>query len=780
MDTILPTLTSITVLDPNVDLTAGDNNVTFRLESADDESGVASIKVTIADPEGKKLSKTLNAGSGDLTFTLSDSAPGGNYKVTEVVVTDIAGNARTYNGPNLSSFISNNILVENPIVDDTPPTLVSFTIDNPVIDYSTGDRSFTVNFKASDDLSGVKTVNVFFYVGQQQASYVFYGKESGSHTFTLPDYINNGDYEIYVAVRDVANNHFSYWPKHLDAAGLPSSFTVTGSEIDTQAPQLTSLALQDSSINFSDGDTAAVISFNATDDLAGVKNVSFWLIDPSGHYYKGGMGSGVNVAGNLNFTSKVTIPIDPNVLTGTWSIEAQLYDYVGNKIILSPSDVATLGLPSTFTVTDGANDVTPPTLVSLSILDPVVDFATGDRDVTISIKLSDDISGVYYTNIVIENKSYALQNISKIYFNEKEILQKFNIPEHYRSGEYTIEIITNDNAGNQIGYIYDDLIKQGFSASFEVIADDDGGHDDNGHGNDDDGYDESNPGNSTGTHRVSGTVAADILNGSAGDDEIEAGDADDTVWAGKNDVGNDKVYGGHGNDMLGGGRGNDLLVGDAAKSPSTVIAAGDDGADTLYGADGDDTLIAGGWNDADANGVFDAAEIDDADTSPNILWGGKGGDHIFGASGDDTLAGGIGDDTIVGGNGNDVVFGGRGDDIISGGDGNDLLYNGLGDDQANGGNGDDTLMGSQGDDTLIGGDGSDRFIFDATNGSQLLLDFESQSDRLDLTAFNLADFAELKAAATQVGSAVQILLGDTSIILEGVNVASFDQLNIEL
>ena len=58
-----------------------------------------------------------------------------------------------------------------------------------------------------------------------------------------------------------------------------------------------------------------------------------------------------------------------------------------------------------------------------------------------------------------------------------------------------------------------------------------------------------------------------------------------------------------------------------------------------------------------------------------------------------------------------------------------------GDDRLNGEGGDDTLMGGAGNDQLAGGEGDDLFVFAPGGGIDIILDFGTGEDRIDLTAF---------------------------------------------
>jgi len=110
----------------------------------------------------------------------------------------------------------------------------------------------------------------------------------------------------------------------------------------------------------------------------------------------------------------------------------------------------------------------------------------------------------------------------------------------------------------------------------------------------------------------------------------------------------------------------------------------------------------------------------------NSLQGRDGNDIINGNDGSDVLLGGLGNDFIDGGDGNDGALGGDGDDTLIGGFGNDVF---------DGGAGNDILTGGGNLDVLIGGAGFDRFqYFSPIEGGDLILDFTSGEDRIDISA----------------------------------------------
>jgi len=221
-------------------------------------------------------------------------------------------------------------------------------------------------------------------------------------------------------------------------------------------------------------------------------------------------------------------------------------------------------------------------------------------------------------------------------------------------------------------------------------------------------------------------------------------------------AGDDQITGFGDNDLLDGGSGDDTLSSGA-------------GIDTLIGGAGDDLLRAGDGNDRLFAGLGD----DRAD-------GGLGDDYVVTSNGRDTLLGGAGIDTLGGGSGGDLLNGNAGADFILASNGNDRLLGGDDNDTMLGGGGRDTLTGGAGDDRLVGGSQNDRFNFTPGSGADLIVDFAAGAGPGDVigligwgAAFN--DFADVLAAASQVGNNVVINLGGgDSITLQGTTIASLN------
>ena len=177
---------------------------------------------------------------------------------------------------------------------------------------------------------------------------------------------------------------------------------------------------------------------------------------------------------------------------------------------------------------------------------------------------------------------------------------------------------------------------------------------------------------------------------------------------------------------------------------------------TIDGTEQVVTITIHGANDADPNDFDYLATGKTVICDPPYVYGTPGGDSIAGGGHHGQIIyGGAGNDTINGAGKCDLVYAGSGNDTVKGNDGDDRIYGGSGNDTINGNNGCDTIIGGYGADKLTGGNGDDRFVYLSAADSNaarhdVISDFRSGSDRIDLTALGALAFLALTSASTSV------------------------------
>ena len=237
--------------------------------------------------------------------------------------------------------------------------------------------------------------------------------------------------------------------------------------------------------------------------------------------------------------------------------------------------------------------------------------------------------------------------------------------------------------------------------------------------------------------------------------------------------GADNLLGRGGADTIHGYGGNDLLVGDKG-------TVGDTGNDFLYGGDGDDELVGGSGNDTLFGGVGN--DTLRPERGVDVAFGGEGDDFLIGGTFRGTLYGGSGNDSITAGPDQEYIFGGTGDDAIEGSGDRDYLFGDHGNDSILGGAGRDTLGGGAGNDTLGGGAGGDTFIFGQAHGSDVITDFETSVDLIELVGIGV-QFTDLKLFDTPDGVEIQLLsygANNAVLLLRDVSSGELSSVNFEI
>ena len=177
------------------------------------------------------------------------------------------------------------------------------------------------------------------------------------------------------------------------------------------------------------------------------------------------------------------------------------------------------------------------------------------------------------------------------------------------------------------------------------------------------------------------------------------------------------LNGSTGNDSLAGMDGNDTLTGNG-------------GANTLDGGVGDDTyvLTAPGATIVDISGIDTVVLMKDGITftgDAEIIRLGGTAHSLTGGTGDNVLEGGSGNDSIDGGAGNDLLLAGDGDDELHASAGHDILSGGSGDDRYKINGASCEIEDFLGDDTLDASEGTGNDYIDLSGDTDSVIEDEN-------------------------------------------------------
>ena len=268
---------------------------------------------------------------------------------------------------------------------------------------------------------------------------------------------------------------------------------------------------------------------------------------------------------------------------------------------------------------------------------------------------------------------------------------------------------------------------------------------------------------------ISGTSAADRLNGYSGNNFLDGKAGNDTLNGG---AGNDTLYGGAGRDTMTGGAGNDVFLfkavsemgtGPSTRDVITDFVSGQDkidlsaiDANSKLSGSQDFTFLAGdgasftktagelAWHTDAANnrtvvqGDIDGDGVHDFEIELKGQVSLKASDFV-GIASTSTTPPTTPPTTPT----QTTISGTSAADRLNGDSGNNFLDGKAGNDTLNGGAGNDTLYGGAGRDTMTGGAGNDVFLFKAASEMgtgpstrDVITDFSKGQDKIDLSAID--------------------------------------------
>jgi Ca2+-binding RTX toxin-like protein len=314
-----------------------------------------------------------------------------------------------------------------------------------------------------------------------------------------------------------------------------------------------------------------------------------------------------------------------------------------------------------------------------------------------------------------------------------------------------------------------------------------------------------------------GNGGTDRLFGNGGNDTLTTGTGNDLLNGG---TGADTMTGGAGNDTYIVDNINDVVIELSTHSGIDLVQSTVSFHATGADQSGIENIYLGGTGLANATGNALDNTIQ-GNENLNVLVGNGGNDRLFGNGGDDILTTGSGNDLLNGGTGGDIMTGGAGNDtyivdsiddivievatatgtdlvqstvtfnasgtdqdgielvylggtgaidatgnarpnVLQGNDNVNTLIGNAGNDRLFGNGEADRLDGGEGLDILTGGAGADTFVFRTGYATDMIMDFLSGTDKVDLVGVGFADGTEVLSAITDRGSYASLTLTDGS------------------
>lgn len=301
------------------------------------------------------------------------------------------------------------------ISDTTPPSLTGVTFTPAAVDVTGAPSSVVVTVSSTDDLAGVSFVNAQFRSASgirtlPTTTTLTLGRISGTPlngvfrgTIQIPQYVEAGNWRLWLTLRDAANNFISLSPANIEALGFPTVLSVA-SVPDLVPPTVTSLSFEPAIIDVSSGSALVTATLGLADDVSGndlTSSLEFRVTyrSPSGrqeqyatrHNFQ--RASGTDLAGTWN----VSTEFPQHAEAGIWSLAAlQVLDKAGNRVTLSAANLRALGLNPDLTVAATIDDTAPPEITGLAFTPSVIDTSAGPQRVTVTMRLTDDLTGISF------------------------------------------------------------------------------------------------------------------------------------------------------------------------------------------------------------------------------------------------------------------------------------------------------------------------------------------------------------------------------------------------
>ncbi len=162
---------------------------------------------------------------------------------------------------------------------------------------------------------------------------------------------------------------------------------------------------------------------------------------------------------------------------GTWEIEYfLLVDNVGNTRWLDKDDIAGLGFPTTFVI-ESEGDTSSPNILSFDFDPKSIDTSTSSREVTVTARLTDDLSGVDLSTQARFRSPSGNQFADVGFWPPGGLISgdeldgiyesKLTLPQHSEQGTWKLDYIyLRDNVGNRRQLSQEDVAVLGFPTTF--------------------------------------------------------------------------------------------------------------------------------------------------------------------------------------------------------------------------------------------------------------------------------------------------------------------------
>ena len=382
-----PQVLSLGFSPSTVDVGAGPALTTATSHVTDAGSGTKLVTITILSPAGTAVincmgvlqSGTINDGIWSSPCTIPAQSAVGTWSVSSIQTQDVVGNNAFTSGAAAAAFSPGVTVVPHVSVADVSVTLES---TNVVIGSST--RASAV---LKDANGNVLTGRALSWISDNTsvASVSAAGAVSA----------------VGVGTANIAATS--------EGRTGSAALNVTAAGPDLTPPSIVGLTVSPLTVDVTTSAQTVTATAHITDAGRGVIGLDFILTAPSGGIQAGCqtrvLASGTSADGT--WTCTATIP--QGSMPGDWVIAVNGWDAIQNMQGLRTTDLAALGFPTKVTVVSQNADLTPPSIVGLTVSPVSVDVTTGAQTIAATAHITDAGRGVTGFDFILTAPSGGIQ-----------------------------------------------------------------------------------------------------------------------------------------------------------------------------------------------------------------------------------------------------------------------------------------------------------------------------------------------------------------------------------
>jgi hypothetical protein len=417
-DTVPPQVSSVRFSTQSVNLATRHRTVTVTAQATDTAgsgigSGVTRIVLNLfgagsgAFVSLSRTSGTPDDGGWQGSFTIAKTARRGTLVLSNVDVSDAAGNTQSYSqfgshprSPTdigLQAGWDTTLTVKGAKAPTPPPPaptkpgkLTGFGLTPQLVDTTSHPKAVRV----TASFAGPHPVGVSVFLASTSGRRFFGTAEmkptSGGRwvgTITVKQWVGDATAHPQLLVNygpGVTPHDKNYGPAQLRALRFPASLAIT-SGVDPTKPVLHTLSFAPSSVDTTSGGQTVIVTATATDALSGVDTVNAGFFINGRGNAQPSLFRSVNLvrAGN-EWTGQITF--QRCVPSGSWRVNVVVIDGAGNDINDTSAKLIAAGLPGALTVTSDPGDVIAPSVAnataSAAVHTITLDFSEGVKNVT--------------------------------------------------------------------------------------------------------------------------------------------------------------------------------------------------------------------------------------------------------------------------------------------------------------------------------------------------------------------------------------------------------------